>query len=94
MRSIDIRININRCIRKMEILFRRIDKCWQNAENHTETDVAFFLEENDLMAAVPSRIFFFYFSVYLAYFFSYADNPDISCPFDKRCRTGISSSIN
>lgn len=31
----------------MEILFRRIDKCWQNAENHTETDVAFFLEEND-----------------------------------------------
>lgn len=31
----------------MEIYFRRIDKCWQNAETHTETDVAFFLEEND-----------------------------------------------
>lgn len=31
----------------MEIRFRRIDKCWQNAEKHTETDVAFFLEENN-----------------------------------------------
>ena len=31
----------------MEISFRRIDKCWQNAEVHTETDVAFFLEENN-----------------------------------------------
>ena len=31
----------------MEIKFRRIDKCWQNAENHTDDDVAFFLEEND-----------------------------------------------
>lgn len=31
----------------MEISFRRIDKCWQNAEGHTETDVAFFLEENN-----------------------------------------------
>ena len=31
----------------MEIKFRRIDKCWQNAENHLDTDVAFLLEEND-----------------------------------------------
>lgn len=31
----------------MEISFRRINKCWQNAEGHTETDVAFFLEENN-----------------------------------------------
>lgn len=31
----------------MEISFRRIDKCWQNAEKHTETDVAFFLEESN-----------------------------------------------
>lgn len=31
----------------MEIKFRRIDKCWQNAEKHTDDDVAFFLEEND-----------------------------------------------
>jgi predicted ATPase len=31
----------------MEIKFRRIDKCWQNAESHTDDDVTFFLEEND-----------------------------------------------
>lgn len=31
----------------MEISFRRIDKCWQNAKGRTDTDVAFFLEEND-----------------------------------------------
>ena len=31
----------------MEISFRRIDKCWQNAERHDDTDVAFLLEEND-----------------------------------------------
>lgn len=31
----------------MEIKYKIIDKCWQNAEEHTETDVAFFLEEND-----------------------------------------------
>lgn len=31
----------------MDIRFRRIDKCWQNAENHLDTDVAFLLEEND-----------------------------------------------
>lgn len=31
----------------MEIKFRRIDKCWQNAGSRTDDDVAFFLEEND-----------------------------------------------
>lgn len=31
----------------MALKFRRIDKCWQNACHHTETDVDFFLEEND-----------------------------------------------
>lgn len=31
----------------MALTFRRIDKCWQNACHHTETDVDFFLEEND-----------------------------------------------
>lgn len=31
----------------MEISFRRIDKCWQNAERHDDADVAFLLEEND-----------------------------------------------
>lgn len=31
----------------MEIKFRIIAKCWQNAERRTEKDVAFFLEEND-----------------------------------------------
>lgn len=31
----------------MEIKFRRIDKCWQKADGHLDTDVAFFLEEND-----------------------------------------------
>lgn len=29
------------------MLFKRIDKCWQNAEGHRETDVDFLLEEND-----------------------------------------------
>lgn len=31
----------------MDIKFRRIDKCWQNADMHSDTDVAFLLEEND-----------------------------------------------
>lgn len=31
----------------MALKFRRIDKCWQNACHHTDTDVDFFLEEND-----------------------------------------------
>lgn len=31
----------------MEIKYRIIDKCWQNAEGRTDKDVAFFLEEND-----------------------------------------------
>lgn len=31
----------------MDIKFRRIDKCWQNADRHSDTDVAFLLEEND-----------------------------------------------
>ena len=31
----------------MEIKYRIIDKCWQNAEGRTDTDVAFLLEEND-----------------------------------------------
>lgn len=31
----------------MDIKFRRIDKCWQNADTYDDTDVAFLLEEND-----------------------------------------------
>ena len=31
----------------MEISFRIINKCWQKADNHNDTDVAFLLEEND-----------------------------------------------
>lgn len=31
----------------MDIKFRRIDKCWQNADRYDDTDVAFLLEEND-----------------------------------------------
>lgn len=31
----------------MDICFRLIDKCWQNAERYDDTDVAFLLEEND-----------------------------------------------
>lgn len=31
----------------MALTFRRINKCWQDASNHRETDVDFLLEEND-----------------------------------------------
>lgn len=31
----------------MALKFRRIDKCWQDASNHKETDVDFLLEENN-----------------------------------------------
>lgn len=31
----------------MGLQFKIIKKCWQNAKKHTETDVDFFLEEND-----------------------------------------------
>lgn len=31
----------------MALKFKRIDKCWQDASNHRETDVDFFLEENN-----------------------------------------------
>lgn len=31
----------------MALKFKRIDKCWQDASNHRDTDVDFFLEENN-----------------------------------------------
>ena len=31
----------------MDIKFRRIEKCWQNADRYNDTDVTFLLEEND-----------------------------------------------
>ena len=31
----------------MALKFKRIDKCWQNASNHPDTDVDFLLEENN-----------------------------------------------